>query len=302
MTPWGGEALSQQFQKGAPPQTGESLELSFLPGLESRDSQGRTLGELRELYGSKLMGSAVTSPQPLLIKLIDAKDILSVQVHPDDQAAMEYHGKQGKSEGWVVLDALPGARLVMGLQKGVTAGDLAESAKAGAGMEALLRSLEVSPGDAYYIPAGTVHALGAGMLVYEIQQSSDVTYRLYDWGRLGKDGRGRELHLEAAFKVLNPESRPETQEPMALISCKNGRLSRLMCTPFFTLDELRGCQGFLLEPEPARFSALTALSACSLQWEGGELALAPGHSAFLPADTYPLRVFGEHVLLAKPGD
>ena len=191
-TPWGGEKLRQRYGKetGGRP-TGESLEVSCIPGHESTDRLGRKLPELIREFGEKLVGKYWDRPFPLLLKLIDARDKLSVQVHPDDEyAAAHEHGKLGKNEAWLILDAPEGSELVYGLQPGTTLRELKEACENGKAVERLLRRVRVTPGDVCYIPAGCVHAIGEGIMLYEIQESSDVTYRFYDWDRKDAEGKG----------------------------------------------------------------------------------------------------------------
>lgn len=300
LTPWGGDRLRGLYHKDAPPQTGESLELSAIKGLESRDGTGRTLGELLALYGQRLAGRRVADGFPLLIKLIDAREKLSVQVHPDDAYALARHGKPGKNEAWVILMAEPGAELVLGLKDGAGLDELKDAAEKGAGLDALLRRKTVKPGEVYPIPAGTVHAIGAGILLYEVQQSSDLTYRLYDWERVGADGRRRELHLRDSLNVIQPGQRPQDAVPNVIPHSAAGRAERLLDNPYFQLDRLRDCAGFQLMPDTDRFSALTALGSLRLDWEGGSLSLEKGQTALLPADGYPLSIDGKEALLARP--
>ncbi|MGI6726153.1 MAG: type I phosphomannose isomerase catalytic subunit [Christensenellales bacterium] len=301
MTPWGGETLKTLFGKDIPgPRTGESLELSAIPGLESRDAQGRTLTELIALHGQALTGTRVGSPFPLLLKLIDARERLSVQVHPGDAYAQQHHSKPGKNEGWVVLQAAPGAQLIMGLRGGTTREVLRAASRKGREMESLLRSIEVHPGDVFYIPEGTVHAIGAGLVLYEIQQSSDITYRLYDWERVDKYGHGRQLHLEDSLAVINPAAQPLPEQASVISQETNGLHERLLDTSYFRLDRLSDCEGFTWISEPARCSVLTALSPVALAWEGHSLQLSTGQSALLPAQGYPLRLSGKSALLASP--
>lgn len=302
LTPWGGDRLHSLFGKASPgPMAGESLELSAIPGLESRDAEGRTLPQLLERFGARLAGTRVGSPFPLLLKLIDARERLSVQVHPDDQYAGLHHGKLGKNEAWAILACDQGAQLVIGLLEGVTKEALHAASLAGKGVEKLLRTVEVAPGDVFYIPAGTVHAIGAGIVLYEIQQTSDVTYRLYDWGRTGPDGKGRELHLAQSLDVVDLGSAPQKAQPRVLGAGAQGIRERLLDTPFFVLDRLRDCKQLRLKPDPERFAALTALEALSLSWAEGGIHLAAGQTALLPADGFPLDVTGRSALLAKPG-
>lgn len=301
MTPWGGEKLAALYQKDSPgDKAGECLEMSAIPGLESRDENGHTLSELIAQNGSALIGRKVSLPFPLLLKLIDARDRLSVQVHPGDYYAREHHGKLGKNEAWVILDAEPGAQLIVGLQEGVTREQLKQASLAGPDVEHLLRKVDVQPGDVYYIPAGIVHAICGGITLYEIQQSSDVTYRLYDWGRVDSAGRGRELHLDHSLAVLDLKGQPEPAVPQVLQEDAAGRLERMLDTPFFQLDRLTDCRQLTLAPDPDRFSVLTAFSPMTLAYEGGEVRLQPGQTALLPADGYPLQVTGASALVARP--
>ncbi len=300
-TPWGGSRLKELFHKDPPgPCAGESLELSAIPGLQSRDSRGRALGELMEEHGQSLTGTAVKGTFPLLLKLLDAREKLSVQVHPDDEAAGSRHGKLGKSEAWVILACGPGAELICGVRESVTLGQLREASLSGAAVESLLRHVPVSPGETYYIPPGTVHAIGAGIVLYEIQQSSDVTYRLYDWGRVDREGKRRELHLEESLAVIDLASRPEPARPFILPVMGNGRRERLLANPYFGLERLQCCQGLVLQPDRARFGVLTAISSCTLLWDGGVQKLEKGSTALLPADGYPLSFTGQEALMAFP--
>ena len=305
-TPWGGDALRVVFGKPIPDDTtGESLEISTLSGLCSRDSEGRPLDELLRLGGAAMRGTRVGGVFPLLLKLIHARERLSVQVHPGDAyAAAHEGGKLGKTEAWVVLEAVPGARLVYGIRPGVTREELARAAATGRKVEDFLHWLPVSPGDALYIPAGMVHAVGEGILLYEIQQSSDLTYRFWDWDRCDAEGNPRELHLRQALDVadvslhLQPcrgERRP----------CAGGFRTRLIGERAFTLDRLEttgGRQGMALEASPERFRLLTALCGGRMTFPGGALAFKPGDSMFIPASAGRIELACEGaLLLATPG-
>ena len=156
-----------------------------------------------EKYGQRLTGTAISGPFPLLLKLLDARDTLSVQVHPNDEYAARVEHKLGKTEAWHILYAAPGAELVYGVKAGITKEELTQASLSGAAVEGLLRRVQVKAGETYYIPAGMVHAIGAGIVLYEIQQSSDVTYRFYDWERTDKNGNKRELHIQKAIDVTD---------------------------------------------------------------------------------------------------
>ncbi len=300
MTPWGGNKLRDDFDKGCPAQTGESLEMSAIPGLESRDSEGRTLTELIDRYGEALLGTRVSLPFPLLLKLIDAREQLSVQVHPGDAYANRKHGKLGKNEAWVILSKEEGAQLTVGLKDGTSKKALEEASKQGSAVEGLLRRVDVAPGDTYYIPEGTVHAIGAGLVIYEIQQSSDITYRLYDWGRVNEKGEGRELHLEDSLAVVELDSKPMPAKGEVIAEGASGKRSRLLDNAYFILDRLTDCKDFVISPDQERFSVITAIADLTLTWKDGSLNLKAGRTAFLPADGYELRVSGESALWTCP--
>lgn len=206
--PWGGRMLATLFGKSLPPDEpiGESWELVSLPDNESRVKDGplagQTISELVQRWGPGLFGEADPGEEhfPLLIKFLDAREDLSVQVHPKPPVDDPDGWCPGlKHEAWYVLDADPGAQIYIGLKPGVTLAELARVANS-PGTAGLLRSWPARPGDCFYLPSGTIHALGAGLVVAEIQTPSDVTYRLYDWDRLGRDGLPRELHVDQALR------------------------------------------------------------------------------------------------------
>ena len=214
---WGGRRLATALGKALPTASpyGESWELHDTAVVANGKLRGRRLGDLARDYGADLIGAGNDPAQgiPLLAKFIDASDWLSIQVHPDDEQARALEGEpRGKTEAWVVLRADAGARLVIGLQPGTTRADMSDAIRRNR-LEALLVYAEVKTGDVLYIPANRVHALGPGLLIYEIQQSSDITYRLYDWGRPGLDGQPRELHISKGASVANLESLPPVEQP-----------------------------------------------------------------------------------------
>lgn len=218
---WGGTRLRDEFGKPAASAgpVAESWEIVDRRGKAGEPAEqsvvrfgplvGTTLGELVERHGGELLGRHAPQPRfPLLMKLLDAEQPLSLQVHPnDEQAALLDPPDFGKTEAWVVLDAQPGAALYAGLKAGVTRTELERAIAAGRLVDCL-RELHPRAGDCLYLPAGTVHALGAGLLIAEIQQSSDVTYRLHDWDRLGPDGRPRELHVAAGLDAIDFAAAP----------------------------------------------------------------------------------------------
>ena len=300
-TPWGGNVLRTLYGQDIPDErTGEALAFSALPGLNSRDPEGRTLTELIAEYGDALLGTEVHEPVPLLLKLIDAHEDLSVQVHPDDEYAARVEHKQGKTEAWVIMGAAPGARLVFGLRPGYSLETLRSLCERGSAVEEALNFMPVKAGDVLYIPAGTVHALGGGVLVYEIQQSSDVTYRFYDWNRKDKNGHGRELHLDKALDVARLDVQPAKAEPRTVTASDSGVLTRLLDAPYFTVDAYKACSGMRLMPDRRRFGILTALRDGTISAGGEKIFLKASQTALIPADGEPVTLIGASFLYAYP--
>ena len=224
---WGGRNLQTKLGRALPAgAVAESWEIAAHPNGQTTVAAGPlagyTLGALQERLGERLLGQAAASGNfPLLIKLLDANRWLSVQVHPDDAYAHEHAGEPGKTELWIILHAEPGAELIYGLKAGVDRERLAQAAATGA-IERMLHRVPIRAGDAVYLPAGTVHALGPGAIVAEIQQNSDTTYRLYDWGRAAADGHPRPLHLQQALDVIDWRVvEPEIARP-PLLSAPDG--------------------------------------------------------------------------------
>ena len=208
---WGGNRLAGMGFDYAPlPNCGELWALSGVEGHESVVADGflaeNTLNERVEVYMGDLVGEKVYNrfgtEFPLLFKIIDAAQDLSIQVHPDDDLAQRRGMARGKTEMWYVMQAAEGSRLISGFCRDTTPDDY-RAALAGGTLESLLHAECPAPGDVYFIPAGRVHALGAGLMVAEIQQSSDCTYRIYDWGRVDKDGHPRQLHTDAAMDAID---------------------------------------------------------------------------------------------------
>lgn len=299
-TPWGGARLRELYHKDTPDaRTGESLEISALRALPSHDAEGTPLVRLVERYGKALVGSEIRGDFPLLLKLLDARERLSLQVHPDEAYAQRHEDKPGKSEAWVILHAEPGAQIVCGLREGVSQEDFQDALTREEGLEEFLRFMPVSAGEAYYLPAGLVHAAGEGILLYELQQASDVTYRIWDWGRRDRHGNRRPLHIRQALDVIQPDLRPQREAPSPLPQ-EGGRRELLVDCAHFRLERLSACQGAPLLPDRRRFGMLTALQPAVLRYEGRELRLLAGQSALLPALGEDLMIEGEELLYACP--
>lgn len=301
--PWGGRRLARYgFDLPGAAPIGEALITAMAARIVSGPLAGQTIGEAVARDPEGLLGVsglAATSGLPifpLLVKIIDAERALSIQVHPSNETAP--HGSLGKTEAWHVLDAAPGAVLYAGLKSDVTYAELAMAARAERPLADLLRAIPAEPGSSVLLPAGTIHALGAGIVVYEIQQPSATTYRLDDWRRPNDPTPPREMHIEAGLAALDAELRPELR-PLA---DPTASLARLTECRFFALDRIALAAGDNLTlPALNGPRTITCLSgAARLISDGGAATVAAGQTAVLFADDGELRIAAETgaVLLA----
>ena len=259
---------------------------------------GKTLGELIDsnptgLLGGNLVQSQIGAPIPqprhyfpLLLKYLDCNNVLSVQVHPDDAYGLKMPKPDlGKTEAWYVVHAEPGAIIYAGLRAGVTHDHLAEAIAAGR-TEDCLHQVQARSGDCIFIPAGTVHALGSGLIVAEIQQSSDTTFRLFDWNRVDAEGKSRPLHIEQALQVIDFKSgpvEPQALKPRQTASPNTPQRDSLVECSKFTMDRLLGAGTFCFQPDD-RFVLVTVPQGHGrMSWDNGSLELKRGDSVLLPA-------------------
>ncbi len=279
---WGGHKLATLFNKPLPRadmRYGEAWELHDSSRVENGVLRGQSIATLLEKYGAELVGAGYDPTQgfPLLVKLLDASDWLSVQVHPNDEQAQRLEGDpRGKSEAWVILQADEGAQLVIGVQAGADKAML-RAAIAENRLEPLLVYADVRAGDVLSIPANTLHAIGAGIVLYEIQQSSDVTYRLYDWGRVGLDGTPRELHVEKGLEVAALDRLPELTHP-------EGDGALLVRSPYFLTVQHILDHNTLELRTGGQFQALTCVEGnITVTHDETTIYLATGATALVPA-------------------
>ncbi len=277
---WGGRRLETEFRKPLPPgkRVGESLELSCVTGMESVVADGPLAGTplpgLLDTFGDELIGKDVIDRYgadfPLLIKWLDAQDDLSIQVHPGDGYVRDQGlGRYGKNEAWYVV-ASDNGRVAAGLHEGVDVEDLRAAIEVGRVEDAVIYH-DVKPGDVVTIPPGTVHALCGGVMVYEVQQSSDITFRLYDYNRPGPDGQPRELHIDRGLAVARTDI---DTSPHRI------RETRQVTTDHFTLD--RHCPTQSRDHHSsASFTALTFVSGSASLRTDPETAAATGGDTFL---------------------
>ncbi len=288
---WGGrnlEALGKIL-----PETGivaESWEVSCHKNgssiVANGEYAGKSLPELVEQLGRKLVGHSLLQKDvdkfPLLVKFIDAENSLSVQVHPDDAYAFEKeNGEYGKNEMWYIISAKPGSTLVYDVKPGITREAFAAAVAEGR-TEECLKTIEVFAGDVINIPAGLVHAIGKGIVLAEIQQNSDTTYRVYDYGRVG-----RPLHIEKALEVIdfNPDGRREKYTGLELKAGEDGIRRTVIANRYFC-TEIYQIAGSVQEiADGSKFCIYTFTSGQgSISWNGGELPVCAGESVLIPAE------------------
>jgi len=272
---WGGRRLEALFGRALPAgePIGESWDLADLPDAQSVVADGplggRTLADLVREHAGELLGEArpAAGRFPLLVKLLTTEQALSVQVHPDAGTAARLGGA-AKAEAWFVLAAAPGARLYLGLRPG-TRREALRRALADGTVESLLVAHEPRPGDTFHVAPGTVHALGPGLVIVEVQEPSDTTWRVFDWGRVGLDGRPRELHVARALEAIDFDGAPP--EPAA-----DGRVA---CEAF----EAAWVRGGGAVAEACHPRVVVATSPGALEHEGLRTPLAAGETVLLPA-------------------
>lgn len=303
---WGGSRLRDEYGKQSPhARISEAWELTVREGDENTvlngEAEGMTLSAYLAAVGTSAVSSDYTGGHfPLLIKLIDAADRLSVQVHPDDAYAHAHGIDSGKTEMWYVVDAAPGATLIAGLRDGASAEDFREAAVSGR-LDTVMRAVPVKAGDVFFIPAGLLHAIGEGILIAEIQQSSDTTYRVWDYERVGADGKKRELHVAQALEVVRPISASEIEaERYSVEPLKIGE--PIAACPLFRVSRLsvEGAASFAVTEDS--FLALTVISGSGTLSAAGEtLSLKRGDTVFLPAALGEVSLSGRlDALLSAP--
>lgn len=295
---WGGNQLKRLLNKdtGNIKKAAESWEISGVMGdvsvVLNGPLQGNNIQELIEVYMGDLVGDAVYDKFgiefPLLIKFIDANDILSIQVHPNDELSEKRHKAFGKTEMWYVLEAEKDSFLISGFNKEINKGiylDHFNHKK----LPEVLNYEKVSKGDVFYIPAGRIHAIGPGILLAEIQQTSDVTYRIYDWDRVDKNGNGRELHTELALEAIDfshvdnykTSYKANTNETSLLVSC-----------PYFTTNILNFDK--IIDKDYVKTESFVIYmcmeGAFSLHYNSGILEITKGETILLPASLNEFRL------------
>ncbi len=302
---WGGTRLKEEYGKecGSGP-LAETWECSTHPEGPSTVVNGEFAGKrldavLRE--HPECLGTRYISQRelPILVKFIDARENLSVQVHPGDRYAREHEGQNGKTEFWYVLDAKPGAQLIHGFAHPVTADQLIDSIQCGT-LDKHLQKLSVHCGDMFYIPNGVVHAIGAGILLVEIQENSNVTYRLFDYDRIDADGKKRELHFEKAMDVLDTRPSSEIRQRPRTFHFEKSCFRELLCRcPYFEVERLRIGEIYTLSGLERSFQVLLCLNGQGNVHGAGQegVCFSKGNCVFLPAGNEIYHLSGRFELI-----
>lgn len=310
---WGGRRLNDEFEKSIPlTPLAETWECSTHPDGPSwvvgGEFDGMELAQVLRLH-PEYLGTHPGTPGelPILIKFIDADKDLSVQVHPDDAyAAAQEGGQLGKTEMWYILDATKDAKLVYGFRKNMTA----EKVRTGIADGSILKYLQQVPvhkDDVFFLHPGTVHAIGAGALIAEIQENSNLTYRLYDYDRLDKHGQKRPLHVEKALAVADLKSAAEPRQPLRVLRYRPGMATELLCRcryfeVYRMLVNTERRQTVSFRSDSLSFRVLLCVNGCgSIRYEDESLDFYKGDCIFVPADSVELRIHGQAQFLDVRG-
>lgn len=302
---WGGNRLNEDFNKNIDlSPLAETWECSTHPDgpsyVASGIHKGESLIEVLKEHPEYLGTHPNTNGElPILIKFIDAKKDLSVQVHPDDEYAKKYeNGQLGKTEMWYVLDATKNAKLIHGFKTDVN-GQIIRKAIEDGKLEKYLNKVRVHKDDMFFIEAGTVHAIGEGTLIAEIQENSNLTYRLYDYNRVDKNGKLRELHIDKALKVMNYKASKNVKQPMKTYNYKKGSCSNLICRcKYFEVhkniintENIK--EMFKMQTQSNSFHVLLCLEGCgTILTDKESIQFFKGDCIFVPANSVELKIHG----------
>lgn len=299
---WGGTKLRDEYNKNCNyERVAESWELACHKDgnsiIENGEYSGLTLEKYIERVGKKVLGSACSEFEnfPILIKLIDARDNLSVQVHPNNDYAMDVEGEYGKTEMWYVVDCEEGASLLYGFNKNITKDEFKKHIENNT-LPNVVNSVNVKKGDVFFIEAGTLHAIGKGILIAEIQQNSNITYRIYDYGRIGDDGNPRELHIDKAMEIT--DLCPAKEYPKGCVVKHDGYSIKLLSScEYFTVYNIELKSKALLNAGKLSFNSILVLDGegtlNGLAENRNSISFKKGDSIFVPAE------FGEYEIVGN---
>ena len=300
---WGGTRLRDEYGKKIDmTPLAESWECSVHPDgpsfVANGQYKGKTLKEVLEAH-PEYIGTKANGVLPILAKFIDAKKDLSVQVHPDDEYARENENDNGKTEMWYIIDAEEGASLIYGFMHKVTKEKLERAIERGE-LDKHLQKVEVHKGDLYFVPAGTVHGIGKGILLAEIQESSNVTYRVYDYDRVDKNGKKRELHFDKAVQVMDMGVVPDIKQKKRMVKYYPGCSRELLCRcKYFETERIQVTKGFSFSVREESFQVLMCLDGYGQVEVDGDkpVRFTKGETVFLPAGIGRCLIIGDTTVL-----
>lgn len=296
---WGGDKLKSLYHKASELSVvAESWELSTHKDGECTIAEGphagKTLASYIKEQGKAVIGEKADTEDelPILIKLIDAKDNLSVQVHPNDEYALKNEGDFGKTEMWYVLEAEEGSKLVYGFKEDITKEEFIEYIETNTLTE-VLNAVDVQKGDVFFINPGTMHAIGKGIMIAEIQQSSNVTYRVYDYGRVGADGKPRELHVKKAIEVTTLKKADKAKVEYSLKKCEGYSKGIIASCKYFTVELLEIESQALMTADHQSFHSLLVLEGdIKISADKEIVSAAKGETVFIPANSGEYKIQG----------
>lgn len=300
---WGGTRLRDEYGKKIDmTPLAESWECSVHPDgpsfVANGQFKGKTLEEVLEAH-PEYIGTKANGVFPILAKFIDAKKDLSVQVHPDDEYARENENDNGKTEMWYIIDAEEGASLIYGFKHKVTKEILERAIERGE-LDKHLQKVEVHKGDLYFVPAGTVHGIGKGILLAEIQESSNVTYRVYDYDRVDKNGKKRQLHFDKAVQIMNMGVVPDIKQKKRMVKYYPGCSRELLCRcKYFETERIQVTKGLSFSVREESFQVLMCLNGYGQVEVDGDkpVRFTKGETVFLPAGTGRCLIIGDAELI-----
>lgn len=303
---WGGTRLREEYgKKIALNPLAETWECSVHPDgpsvVSNGEFKGWTLVEVLKQHPEYLGTKIKNGELPVLVKFIDAKKDLSVQVHPDDEYAQKHEGDNGKTEMWYVIDADEGASLIYGFRHKVTPEILRDAIRTGT-LDKHLQKIKVHKDDVFYVPAGIVHGIGSGILIAEIQESSNVTYRVYDYDRIDKNGKKRELHFDKAVQVMDMGIAPDASQKPRMVKYCVGCSRELLCRcKYFEVERIQVTKGFSFSVREESFQILMCIDGYgqveTMDAEQKPIRFSKGETMFLPAAIGRCIVVGDTTVL-----
>lgn len=299
---WGGTKLKTEFNKNITSDiTGESWELSTVKGdvsvISNGKYEGKSLNELISEFPEEVLGAKIHekfgTEFPLLFKFIDAREDLSIQVHPNDELAKERHNSFGKTEMWYVMQADEGARIVVGFKENSSKEEYVENLE-NKSLLSILKEVPVKAGDVFFLETGTIHAIGAGIVIAEIQQTSDITYRVYDWDRVDAEGKSRELHIDLALAAINYN----TTDTEKIYSKEENKSNPVVNCPYFITNYFPVNGAVSVEKSGDSFTVYMCMEGnFDLELNGKKWSYKKGDTILVPAAMKDFNLNGNAILL-----